>query len=86
MKGITRVQFEIPNDQAEQLKGLMKETKVRTKKDLFNNALTLLKWAVKEKRLGHEIASVDEKNGGYKELVMPVLSNVANNSKKEKTK
>lgn len=83
MKGVTRVQFEIPSDQAEQLKGLMRETKVRTKKDLFNNALTLLKWAVKEKKLGHEIVSIDENEKAYKELAMPVLSNVAKNSKKK---
>jgi len=43
-----------------------------------------LKWAVKEKRLGHEIVSIDENEKAYKELAMPVLSNVATNSKKKR--
>jgi len=75
-KNVTRVQFELPNDKVRQLEGLTEETNIRTKKELINNALTLLEWAVKEKRLGHEIASIDEKENVYKELIMPALSNV----------
>jgi hypothetical protein len=71
---IVRIQFEMPKDKAEELDGLMKETGVQTKKELFNNALTILKWAVRETKNGNSIASVDEAHGKYRELQMPILS------------
>jgi hypothetical protein len=73
---IVRIQFEMPEDKAKELDALMNEIGVQTKKDLFNNALTLLKWAIKETKRRRSIASVDEKNGKYRELQMPALSNV----------
>ncbi len=72
---IVRIQFEMPEDKAKELDVLLKEYGVSTKKELFNNALTLLKWAIKETRSGRYIASVDEKSGKYRELQMPILSN-----------
>ena len=84
MKNVTRIQFELPNGKVKHIEELMREANIRTKKDLLNNALTLLEWAIKEKKRGHEIASIDEKSKAYKEIVMPILSNVANNSKKKK--
>ncbi|MBI5779633.1 MAG: hypothetical protein HZA49_09300 [Planctomycetes bacterium] len=69
-----RVQFELPESKIKELETLMKEAGIRTKKDLFNNALSLLEWAIKEKREGRIIASVDEKNHKYKEVIMPLLS------------
>jgi len=69
-----RVQFELPEAKIKELETLMKEAGIRTKKDLFNNALSLLEWAIKEKREGRIIASVDEKNQKYKEVIMPLLS------------
>jgi hypothetical protein len=55
----------------------MKETKIATRKDLFNNALTLFQWAIKAKRAGRMVASVDEQSGTAKELVMPSLEHVS---------
>jgi len=72
---IVRNQFEMPEDKAKELDVLLKDYGVSTKKELFNNALTLLKWAIKETRSGRYIASVDEKSGKYRELHMPILSN-----------
>lgn len=69
-----RVQFELPEAKIKELETLMKEAGIRTKKDLFNNALSLLEWAIKEKREGRIIASIDEKNQKYKEVIMPLLS------------
>ena len=54
----------------------MKETNIVTRKDLFNNALTLFQWAVKAKRAGRIVASLDEGTGNAKELVMPALESV----------
>ena len=73
---MTRIQLDLPEDQVKELDELMKETKIATRKDLFNNALTLFQWAVKAKRTGRIIASVDEETGTAKELVMPALESV----------
>jgi hypothetical protein len=72
-----RFQFELPGDRALEIERLMTECGIETKKDLFNNALTLLRWAVKETRKGHAIASVDEGSGKFRELQMPILAAVA---------
>jgi predicted HAD superfamily phosphohydrolase len=71
-----RFQLDVPEEQANVLETLMRETKTATKKELFNNALTLFEWAVKAKRAGRIIASIDEATGSAKELVMPALENV----------
>jgi hypothetical protein len=72
-----RFQFELPLQKARELEELMRECGVETKKDFINNALSLLKWAVRETKRGNAIASVDEKHGKYRELHMPILSAVA---------
>jgi hypothetical protein len=71
-----RLQIDLDEDQMKELEQMMEEGKVRTKKDLFNAAFTLLRWAMKERRAGRIIASVDEARDTYKELEMPVLSEV----------
>jgi metal-responsive CopG/Arc/MetJ family transcriptional regulator len=71
-----RIQLDLPEEQVKELDALMEKTKVTTRKDLFNNALTLFQWAVKAKEAGRMIASLDEDSGTAKELVMPALENV----------
>lgn len=71
-----RIQLDLPEDQVAELDELMKETRLATRKDLFNNALTLFQWAVKAKRAGRTIATIDEGDKTAKELVMPALENV----------
>ena len=75
-----RIQFELPEDKVKDLEKLMKEADINTRKDLFNNALTLLEWAIKEKKTGRIIASIDEQKHRYKELIMPALAAVVSNS------
>lgn len=79
---IVRVQFELNEQGIKELEKLMEATNVATRKDLFNNALTLLEWAVKERQKGRIIASVNETEEKYKEIEMPVLSNAAKNRNK----
>jgi metal-responsive CopG/Arc/MetJ family transcriptional regulator len=69
-----RVQLDLPERQVMELDVLMQETGVATRKDFFNQALSLLLWAIKEKKEGRIIASVDEANKHYREVVMPVLN------------
>jgi Arc/MetJ-type ribon-helix-helix transcriptional regulator len=71
-----RLQIELNKERVEEIEALMKEGKAATKREFVNAAITLLEWAMKEKRAGRIIASVDEKKDSYKELVMPILSEV----------
>jgi metal-responsive CopG/Arc/MetJ family transcriptional regulator len=73
---MVRIQLDLPEQQVKELDALMDKTKLTTRKDLFNNALTLFQWAVKAKEAGRMIASLDEDSGTAKELVMPALENV----------
>jgi hypothetical protein len=50
-----------PRFELAELDRLTEETRLSTRKDLFDNALTLFMWAVKAKRAGRIIASVDER-------------------------
>ena len=70
----TRFQFDVSIDRAEEVKDLLVATGCDTNKDLFNNALTLLEWAVAETSAGNTIASIDHKNDRYRELQMPILN------------
>jgi len=72
-----RIQLELPEEDVKELRALMVEAAIDTYKDLFSNALTLLYWAVREVKRGRIIASLDEKEGKYKELTTPVLERLA---------
>jgi metal-responsive CopG/Arc/MetJ family transcriptional regulator len=70
---MTRIQLELPEERLHELERLMEQTGTTTKKDLLNDALTLYEWAVQERMAGRTIASVDEQQHRYKEVVMPSL-------------
>ena len=70
---MTRIQLELPEERVRELEQLMTQTGTNTKKDLLNDALTLFEWAVNERIAGRTIASVDEQQHRYKEVVMPSL-------------
>ena len=72
-----RLQFELSEDKVRELEALMKRTGVKTKTDFINNALTLLEWVIKEREAGRKIASVDDEQKSYRELVMPILSGLS---------
>jgi hypothetical protein len=72
-----RLQFELWVGTYHELERLREEGGFKAKKDLLNNALTLLKWAMKHAEKGHVLAAVDRKSDKYFELQMPFLSHVA---------
>ncbi len=74
---MVRIQFELPEDKVRELEKIMKESRLATRKDLFNNALTLFEWAIRERKKGKIIASIDERNQSFKEIVMPSLESVS---------
>lgn len=69
-----RIQLEMPEDKVDAMEALMAETGVKTKKEFLNLALSFLQWAIQEKKGGRIIASVDEKENKYKEVIMPSIS------------
>jgi len=78
-----RVQIDLPKLRVEALDRLAAEAGLATRKDLFNNALSLLEWAVKHVRQGHLIAAVDERTDRMIELHMPFLGNLAKHAERE---
>lgn len=74
---LTRIQLELPEDKVKQIEALMEESGLKTKKEYINNALTLLEWAMREVKSGRVIASVDEREKRYKEILLPALDNIA---------
>ena len=71
--GEMRIQFEMNEASWKDLERLMEKAGVTTKRELFNNALSLFEWAAKERMSGRIIASVDASAEKYKEIVVPVL-------------
>lgn len=71
-----RIQFDLSEDKAHELDTFMERIGVSTKKDLFENSLTFLEWAVDEiyKNPNRVIGSIDESSDTYKELQMSVFS------------
>jgi hypothetical protein len=74
---MVRIQFELPEDKFRRLEELMQQSAMRTKKEFMDNAMTLLAWAIKETAAGRVIASVDEREQKYREILLPALVNVA---------
>jgi len=77
----TRIQFELSEDRVKELEGMMQQAGIVTRRDLFNNALTLFEWVINEKKAGRIVASIDEANHRYKELVMPSLESAVSSKK-----
>ena len=69
-----RIQFEIDKEQLEAIHSLRDNAGLKTNKSLFNMALALFEWAVKEKKEGRIIASADKEMKTLREVVIPVLS------------
>jgi hypothetical protein len=72
-----RLQIELSTEKLRQFEELMEDTGLATKKDLVNNALTLLTWAVRETKNGRKIVSLDEHTKQYKEILLPAIENIA---------
>src|SRR4051794_29089336 len=68
-----RIQLDVPPERLREIEELMAQTGTNSKTDLLNDALTLFEWAVKERKSGRTIASVDEQQQRYKEIVMRSL-------------
>lgn len=72
---ISRIQFDLEKSRLEEIDLLVKKCGLSTRKDFFNNAVTLLKWAIEKKKKGCIIVSIDS-DGEQRELDMPIFSAV----------
>lgn len=71
-----RIQYELSKEKNKEIEKMMQETEIRTKRDFIDNAIALFEWAIKQRRDGNIISSVNEESNEYKEIIMPSLSNV----------
>jgi hypothetical protein len=78
-----KLQVELNPTQLAILDELQEIGELRTKKELLDNAFTLLKWAVVQKKEGRLIVSMDPKTGSGRELELPYLQKVAYNAENE---
>jgi len=69
----TRIQLDLRDESMLGIRELMRLTGSETYKDLFNNAVTLLRWGVRQRQEGRIITSIDEVKDEYRELEMPAL-------------
>jgi hypothetical protein len=72
-----RIQLDLDEKGLQLLDNLKSVMGVKTHKELFNNAVTLLDWAVRQRSNGYAIAALDEQNKTFRELQMPALEHVA---------
>jgi len=72
-----RIQLDIDEGGSQLLERLKEQTGLRTHKDLFNNSITILDWAVRQRLSGRIVASLDEATQSYREFDMPALSYAA---------
>lgn len=75
-----RFQVDISPKEHESLTQLARLAGLRTKKDLFSNALALFRWAAKERLNGRSIASIDDTTKEVRQFETPALSEIATQS------
>ncbi|CAM2007544.1 hypothetical protein [Acanthopleuribacter pedis] len=72
-----RIQYEISETNLKRIEELMKITGAETRKELFNNALTILGWAARNSQKGLAIGAINEENNTFRELQTPALEHAA---------
>jgi len=75
-KSTTRFQAELTAKDAATLDSLVQQLGVRSNADFLAEALSLVGWIARERRSGHRIVSLDERNT-VRELVSPLVERVA---------
>jgi hypothetical protein len=77
---LKRLQLEMTEDRLKYFDKLVVECGLRTRKDLFDNAMTLLDWALEEIRSGNKIACVNQEDKRMELLRMPIFDHVKQHS------
>ena len=71
-----RINFDVDEKQARYIDELVEQTGLKTKVGLFNTALTLFEWAVRERQAGRAICSQDVNTAAIREIEMPGLPQI----------
>jgi hypothetical protein len=80
-----RIQIDLPEDRYREIENLIQECSFSTKKEFFDNAITLFKWVVRQATKGLSVACVDERRKQYTELQMPFLERIQEKARKQET-
>lgn len=75
-----RLNIEFKKDKYDEFKKLMEIAGVSTQKELFENAITLTKWMMKQKQAGKSVGALNEDDDRFTELEMPILENARGSS------
>lgn len=74
MHKINMIEFN-PKEEAA-LNKLLADLHIEDIKELFNLSISMVIWAVAEKKKGNEIASINKKEMIFQELTTPLLDNI----------
>lgn len=77
-----RIQLSFKENKMNEVRTMMGLAEFRSYQDLFSNALSLTKWAIRETAEGRAVGSICNSTGRVKELVMPFLTTVADKAPK----
>jgi hypothetical protein len=80
----TRWQIDVEAPQLARLQSLMERCSLKTRKDLFDNAMTLFQWAVTQVENGNDIASYDPSTGIVRPVLLTALQNVPERNRERK--
>ena len=75
----TRVQLDLAPEEIKRMNYMMSVCGIETRKDLFNNAVTLLEWVVDEIMAGRKVASFAPDSQDRFFVTMPILRNAEEN-------
>lgn len=73
-KDIVRLQFDVRRAQLNIIDALQETCGLSSKKELFSNAMALMKWAVEETQKGRKVASYDPVRDEVVTVALPALS------------
>lgn len=73
LKEVVRLQFDVRRAQLNIIENLVETCGLSSKKELFSNAMALMKWAVQETQKGRRIASYDPDRDEIEMVALPAL-------------
>lgn len=77
-----RFQLEIKQSMLDEITSLVEMGGFSSKKEFVNNAISLLRWAMLQRKAGNIIASIDDQER-IRELEMPCLTHIAVQEKQQ---
>jgi len=80
-----KLELEIDTDGLENLKRIMRASGVPGEQEFFETAVALLNWAVEQRIAGRKIASIDRREKAYRELEIPLLQGMQEDSQMQRS-